>query len=198
MTDNEQFEAEVKKYLKKQTNPVVKIKLLDPRAEIPRYETEGSAGFDLKTLDSETILPFETKLIKTGISMEIPIGWELQIRPRSGTSLKTKLRVANSPGTIDCIPLNANILIGENGEECELSDILKGEVKEVMSYNFKDEIIEKQPINEVFQVGEKEIYNIELSNGRNLRVTDNELIYTTRGWVKCKDLNLNDEVIGID
>jgi dUTP pyrophosphatase len=114
MTDNEQFEAEVKKYLKKQTNPVVKIKLLDPRAEIPRYETEGSAGFDLKTLNSETILPFETKLIKTGISMEIPIGWELQIRPRSGTSLKTKLRVANSPGTVDSDYRGGLMIIIEN------------------------------------------------------------------------------------
>jgi dUTP pyrophosphatase len=79
----------------------VKIKKLHPDAVVPKYATEGSAGFDLVALENVIIYQGETLLIKTGLSVEIPMGYELQIRPRSGTSLKTPLRVANSPGTVD-------------------------------------------------------------------------------------------------
>lgn len=79
----------------------VKIKLLSPNAVLPKYETEGAAGFDLTALEDVNFAPGETRLVKTGLSIEIPRGYELQIRPRSGTSLRTPLRVANAPGTID-------------------------------------------------------------------------------------------------
>lgn len=79
----------------------VKLKKLHPDAVIPTYATPGSAGFDLVALEDVTIWRQETALIRTGISVEVPNGYELQVRPRSGTSLKTLLRVANSPGTVD-------------------------------------------------------------------------------------------------
>lgn len=79
----------------------VGIKQLHPDAVIPKYQTEGAAGVDLHALEDVTILSGDTKLVKIGLAFEIPKGFELQIRPRSGMSLKTKIRVANSPGTID-------------------------------------------------------------------------------------------------
>lgn len=79
----------------------VKIKKLSPNVLTPEYQTDGAAGFDLHALQDVVITPGETKLIKTGLAFEIPLGFEMQIRPRSGISLKTKLRVANSPGTVD-------------------------------------------------------------------------------------------------
>lgn len=79
----------------------VKIKRLHPEAIIPRYARHGDAGFDLYSTKDVIIEPGETRLIPTGLAFEIPTGYEMQIRPRSGISLKTKLRVANSPGTID-------------------------------------------------------------------------------------------------
>jgi dUTP pyrophosphatase len=79
----------------------VKIKKLHEDAIIPKYHSKGAAGFDFHALEDMEIAPGETKLIKTGLSFEIEEGFELQVRPRSGTSLKTKLRLANSPGTID-------------------------------------------------------------------------------------------------
>jgi dUTP pyrophosphatase len=79
----------------------VKIRKLHEDARIPQYATEGSAGFDLVACEDVIIAPGETKLVRTGLAFEIPSGYELQIRPRSGISLKTKLRVANSPGTVD-------------------------------------------------------------------------------------------------
>lgn len=79
----------------------IKIKQLSPDAVLPKYATEGSAGFDLSAAEDMVIRAGETVLVKTGLSVEIPVGFEMQVRPRSGTSLKTSLRVANSPGTID-------------------------------------------------------------------------------------------------
>src|ERR1035437_9158808 len=70
--------------------------------KVPRYQTLLSAGFDLMVAELTCeIKPGETKLIPTGLYVSVPIGYELQIRPRSGMSLKTKFRVANSPGTLD-------------------------------------------------------------------------------------------------
>jgi dUTP pyrophosphatase len=79
----------------------VKIKRLHPDAVVPKYATPGSAGFDLVAIEDVIIEPGKTKLVRTGLAFEIPDGFEMQIRPRSGISLKTPLRIANSPGTID-------------------------------------------------------------------------------------------------
>ena len=71
--------------------------------ELPAYETSASAGLDLRAFIPETItlLPLERKLIKTGLFLEIPEGYEAQVRPRSGLALKNGITVLNSPGTID-------------------------------------------------------------------------------------------------
>ncbi len=70
---------------------------------LPNYQTEHSAGMDLMAaLESPLILnPGERKLIPTGLAMELPPGYEAQIRPRSGLALKKGLGMVNSPGTID-------------------------------------------------------------------------------------------------
>lgn len=71
--------------------------------ELPAYETIGSAGLDIRAFIEETIIlkPFERKLVKTGLFLEIPLGYEAQVRPRSGFALKNGVTVLNSPGTID-------------------------------------------------------------------------------------------------
>lgn len=79
----------------------IKIKKLHELAQIPSYGTKGSAGFDIASVEQVRVLAGETKLIKTGLSFEIPAGYEMEIRPRSGLSLKSKIRLSNSPGTID-------------------------------------------------------------------------------------------------
>jgi dUTP pyrophosphatase len=79
----------------------IKLKKLHPDAVVPKYANLGDSGFDLVALENVEFSPGETKLIRTGLSMAVPMEFELQIRPRSGLSLKTPLRVANSPGTCD-------------------------------------------------------------------------------------------------
>lgn len=71
--------------------------------ELPHYATVGAAGLDLKANILETIVlePLERRLIPTGIFLEIPHGFEVQVRPRSGLALKNGVTCLNSPGTID-------------------------------------------------------------------------------------------------
>lgn len=70
-------------------------------AKMPTYAHLTDSGMDIFALEDITIAPGETKLIPTGLKVAIPAGYELQVRPKSGRCLKTKLRVANTPGTID-------------------------------------------------------------------------------------------------
>jgi dUTP pyrophosphatase len=68
---------------------------------LPQFETGGSAGADIRSNQRTTIQPGSFELIKTGLFVEIPYGYEIQIRPRSGLALKYGITVLNSPGTID-------------------------------------------------------------------------------------------------
>lgn len=71
--------------------------------ELPAYETGSSAGMDLRANITEaiTLKPLERTIIKTGLFIELPVGYEAQVRPRSGLAAKKGITVLNSPGTID-------------------------------------------------------------------------------------------------
>lgn len=79
------------KFINKSNNP------------LPKYESEQAAGMDIRCYLPEpvTLQPLERKLLPTGLFMELPVGYEAQIRPRSGLALKRGLTVLNTPGTID-------------------------------------------------------------------------------------------------
>lgn len=82
----------------------IKVKIVNrSRHELPNYETKLSAGMDLRAnIDESVVLkPLGRALIKTGIFIELPGGFEAQIRPRSGLALKKGISVLNTPGTID-------------------------------------------------------------------------------------------------
>ena len=83
---------------------VLKIKVINKSDnELPRYETSGSAGMDLRAFmdESVTLKPLDRALIPTGLHIELPPGYEAQIRPRSGLAAKRGLSLLNTPGTID-------------------------------------------------------------------------------------------------
>jgi len=81
----------------------LKVSRTDPRVSLPRYESEGAAGMDLGAfLDGDLpIPPMGRALVPTGLKIEIPEGFEGQVRPRSGLAAKFGVTVLNSPGTID-------------------------------------------------------------------------------------------------
>lgn len=79
----------------------IKLKRLHPDAQIPTYATPGAAAVDLVSVESLTLQPMERGLVATGFAIEIPEGYEAQVRPRSGWALKQGITLPNSPGTID-------------------------------------------------------------------------------------------------
>ena len=82
-------------------NILIPIEYCREDAKMPTYAHLTDAGMDVYATEEITIAPGETKLIPIGIKVAIPEGYELQVRPKSGKSLKSKLRIANTPGTID-------------------------------------------------------------------------------------------------
>ncbi|MEY3231816.1 MAG: hypothetical protein RL689_1905 [Planctomycetota bacterium] len=88
------------------THPPLKVRRLDPRATLPRYQTAGSAGMDLAAClerDDATLViePGRIRTVPTRLSMAIPAGYEAQVRPRSGLATKSGVTLPNAPGTID-------------------------------------------------------------------------------------------------
>lgn len=70
-------------------------------AEAPFYATPGAAGMDLRSIEEVTLAPGERRLVRTGLRIAVPQGYEAQIRPRSGLALKQGVSMVNTPGTID-------------------------------------------------------------------------------------------------
>ena len=104
----------------------VKIKKLSPDAVIPAYATENSAGCDLYSIETKVLRPGARSLFRTGIAIELPVGFEAQVRPRSGLALKKGITVLNTPGTIDadyrgevCVILINNGIEGQVVEKGE-------------------------------------------------------------------------------
>lgn len=97
-------------------------------AKVPVYARLGDAGLDIYSTEDIEVLPGETKLVHTGLKVAIPRGYELQVRPKSGISLKTKLRVANTPGTIDS---------GYRDEVCVIIENVDPPIKDI-TYDFDD------------------------------------------------------------
>lgn len=107
--------------------------------ELPSYETFASAGMDLRANISEAIIlkPLERNIVKTGLFIELPIGYEAQVRPRSGLAAKKGITVLNSPGTVDAdyrgeigvilVNLSNEAFVIENGERIAQLVIAKHE-----------------------------------------------------------------------
>lgn len=79
----------------------VKFRKTDPSATLPSYAHPGDAGMDLCSIEELVIPRGERRLVRTGLAMRLPPGYEAQVRPRSGLALKKGVTVLNSPGTID-------------------------------------------------------------------------------------------------
>ncbi len=79
----------------------IKIQKIHPNALIPEYQTEGSSGFDLHAVEEVMIKPHSVGLVEIGICLSLEVGYELQVRTRSGLALNHQVMVLNSPGTVD-------------------------------------------------------------------------------------------------
>lgn len=118
----------------------MQIKIINKSGhELPKYETLASAGMDLKANLTDPVLlkSFGRAIIKTGLFIELPVGFEAQVRPRSGLAIKKGITVLNSPGTIDAdyrgeigvilVNLSSEDFVIENGERIAQMIIAKHE-----------------------------------------------------------------------
>jgi len=127
---------------------LIKIQKAAPSVIIPQYESEGAAGLDLRAfIDSDiTIAPFKREKIPTGLFLEIPEGYEAQVRPRSGLAIKSGITVLNSPGTIDSdyrgqlevilINLGEQVVTIKNGDriaQLVISPVVRAQILEVQA-----------------------------------------------------------------
>ena len=80
---------------------IVYVEICREGINLPKYQNLFDAGMDVAAAEDIKIFPTQTIVVPTGLKMAIPEGYEIQVRPRSGLSLKTPLRIANAPGTID-------------------------------------------------------------------------------------------------
>ncbi len=139
---------------------ILAYKKLHPDAVDPEYAYESDSGFDLWSVEEVNFLPFERKLVSTGLSFDIPEGHEIQVRTKSGLALKQGLMVLNSPGTVDqgytgeiIVPLfNANphevkIPIGMKVAQAVLCPVVNGEM---INFEKVDKIGEKDRGNKGF------------------------------------------------
>lgn len=108
-------------------NVEICVELVSSDVLLPKYSKPGDAGMDVRSTIDIEIGPGKTVLIPTGLKMAIPEGYEIQVRPRSGLSLKTPLRVSNSPGTIDSGFRDEVCVIITNTSQTESYKIDKGE-----------------------------------------------------------------------
>lgn len=129
----------------------LKVKKLNEDAIIPNFAHKGDAGMDLYSIEKVIIPKNETRLIKTGISIELPHMTEAQVRPRSGLALKYSITVLNSPGTID------------EGYRGEIGVILINHGKE-------DFVVEKHM--KIAQMVIKPIYEIHIEEVKDLSDTE--------------------------
>ena len=126
----------------------MKIKIINKsNHELPNYETIASAGMDLRANISEpiTLKSLERTIVKTGLFIELPIGYEAQVRPRSGLAAKKAITVLNSPGTVDAdyrgeigvilVNLSNEDFVIENGERIAQLIIAKHERAEWLEVN---------------------------------------------------------------
>jgi dUTP pyrophosphatase len=130
----------------------MKVKVINKsKHELPHYSTTASAGMDLRANIEESInlKPLERTIVKTGIFMELPVGYEAQVRPRSGLAFKKGITVLNSPGTVDAdyrgevgvilVNISSDDFLIEDGERIAQMVIAKHEQAEWIEADVLDE-----------------------------------------------------------
>lgn len=130
----------------------MKVKVVNKsKHDLPSYSTTASAGMDLRANINEPIVlkPLERIIVKTGIFIELPVGFEAQVRPRSGLAFKKGITVLNSPGTVDAdyrgevgvilVNLSSEDFIIEDGERIAQMVIAKHEQAEWIHVEILDE-----------------------------------------------------------
>jgi hypothetical protein len=156
----------------------------------PIWAKDGDSGFDLRANfpDGEkeiTLQPFERMLIPTGLYFELPDGFELQVRPRSGHSLKTGLMAIL--GTVDCFSKDMTIKTVEGDKK--ISDLKIDDI--IFSFNVNTQSIEKDTITKIVNTGVQDVLKIYTEDSI-LEITENTEVFTNNGYKLACNLSQDD------
>lgn len=195
----------------------VRVKILEngKGLDLPKYETAGAVAMDLYAAIEDDVVLEPSKviydyddtgaylgvlqaakpvIIPTGIAVSIPDGYEMQVRSRSGLAFKKNLTVANSPGTIDCVPKGTKIKTVDG--EINVEDLFEEEKKKViLSYNEETLEIEEDIVSDMFIVDVDEMIKITMEDGEALSIPFSKEVYTKRGWVAASQLTTEDVIL---
>ncbi len=160
----------------------------------PAFAHEGESGFDIRAdLENELLIPSgEIRMIPTGLYFEVANGLEVQIRSRSGLAAKNGVFVLNSPGTVDCV--KKGTMIKTINGDVPVEEIFEIGPREIISFNEENFETENDLIDDIWIV--KNIECIEITvDDKSVVIPLTKEVYTKRGWILAKDLNLNDEIL---
>ena len=170
---------------------IVKIRKARPNVPDPVYATAGAAGCDVCASEDVVIVPHTQRLLHTGLFLEVPSGYECQVRSRSGMSVKYGVAVLNSPGTLDCFAYDS-VISTENGRLC-VSEMHIDDI--VFSFNEDTMEIERDVVSAIVDVGELDVMTLIMDDGTALSVTLNTFVYTSDGPKRAADLHEGDEIL---
>lgn len=185
--DIPELEQEMEEYLPKIDLEFVKSNVDSVN---PKHVYESDSGFDLYSTEDKWIHSFDRELISTGLHFDIPDGYEIQVRSKSGLALKQGLMVLNSPGTVDCFSEDMKILTIDGDKT--IKELRIGDI--VYSFNEDSLEVEKDVVSAIFDTGIQEVLLIDTEHGI-LEVTLNSEVYTKDGIKLAKNLTENDEII---
>lgn len=161
-----------------------------------QYQTNGSSGVDLAANEDITLLSNSVGVIATGVFVIIPYQYEGQVRSRSGLACKG-IFVANSPGTIDCVPKGTKIATLDGNKLVE--DIfLSEDVETIISYNEEFDKIEEDYVTDCWIVKDLNLLQIVTEKGDCLSLPETKFVYTKCGWVMAKELSEASEILSLD
>ena len=172
----------------------MKIQKVKPNAITPTYGSEQASGFDLYSTIEITLDPKSRVLIPTGLIFDIPKGFEIQIRSRSGLALNHGVVVLNSPGTIDCV--TEGTLISTPDGQRKVEDLFnENSIVEVLSYNEDSKIVETDVLSDMWIVEDLDLLEITTEEGDVIKLPYNKQVMTKSGWKMVFSLTEEDEIL---
>lgn len=165
-----------------------------PNEEIkmPFRATKKSAGYDFYSNEDFILSPKESHTFWLDLKTYMLDDEVLKIFVRSSIAIKKNLVLKNQVGIIDCVP-EGTLIKTKNGD-IEVEKLIKNK-DIILSYNEKNKLIEEDELQDIFVVNYDELFFIETEEGDTIEIPENKEIYTERGWIKAKDLNINDKIL---
>jgi hypothetical protein len=170
----------------------VGIKKLHPDAVIPKYSKPGDAGLDLTAVEVINDESFQVTY-RTGLAMEIPLGYVGLLFPRSSIR-NYELNLSNSVGVIDCVPAGTKIQT-TNGPVLVEEIFKMSSLNSIYSFNEEFNSIEEDYITDMWIVDNLELLEITTEDNTSIKIPLEKEVYTAFGWKRAKELTLDDTIL---